>query len=89
MAPLGKKSESLTTVALSTEVPNDVVVAASTFSKDQGLALTTAAKVAGASADGQKTLKAAMLAEGVADVSEEDFTPVRKALDTFGTSKAP
>jgi phosphonate transport system substrate-binding protein len=84
VAPLGKKSESLTIIALSTEVPNDVVVASPGFSKEKGLSLTAAAKVASTTADGQKTLKAALMAEGVTDVSEEDFTPVRKALESFG-----
>lgn len=84
VGPLGKKSESLTVIALSTEVPNDVVVASPNFSKEKGASLAAAAKVAAVSREGQQTLKAALLAEGVADVTEEDFAPVRKALDSFG-----
>ncbi|MFZ5442917.1 MAG: phosphate/phosphite/phosphonate ABC transporter substrate-binding protein [Myxococcota bacterium] len=78
---LGKKADTLKVVALSAEVPNDVLVAAPKFAKTD--ALVAAAKAASASADGKKTLAAALLAEGVADVKDEDFAPVRKALDAF------
>jgi phosphonate transport system substrate-binding protein len=81
--PLGKKADSLKVVVMSSEVPNDVVVASGKLSPGKAQALVAAAKEASASAEGKKSLEAALLAEGVADVKDEDFKPVRKALDAF------
>ncbi|HEY1089063.1 MAG TPA: PhnD/SsuA/transferrin family substrate-binding protein [Archangium sp.] len=83
VGPLGRKADSLKVVLTSSEVPNDVVVASPKFSAGKAQAITAAAKEAGASADGKKTLEAAFLAEGVADVKDDDFKPVRKALEAF------
>jgi phosphonate transport system substrate-binding protein len=80
---LGKKADALTVVATSAEVPNDVVVASPRFSSARGGAITAQAKAWAKTADGQKILKNALLAEGVADVKDEDFGPVRSALDAF------
>lgn len=80
---LGKRVTSLKIVAMSSDVPNDVMVAAPKFAQGKVDAIVAAAKTAGSSADGQIRLKAALLAEGVADVKDEDFAPLRKALDAF------
>ncbi len=80
---LGKKADTLKVVALSSEVPNDVLLAAPKLAQGKVDALVAAAKAAGANAEGQKSLQAALLAEGVADVKDEDFAPLRKALDAF------
>lgn len=80
---LGKKADALKVVALSAEVPNDVLVAAPKFPAPKAEALVAAAKAAGGTAEGKQKLAAALLAEGVADVKDEDFAPVRKALDAF------
>lgn len=83
LTALGKKADSLKVVSMSAEVPNDVVVAAPGLSQGKVDALVAAAKAAAGSAEGKKSLQAALLAEGVADVKDEDFAPVRKALDAF------
>jgi len=80
---LGKRVTSLKVVATSSEVPNDVMVAAPKFAQGKVDAIVAAAKAAGTSVDGKKSLQAALLAEGVADVKDEDFAPLRKALDAF------
>ncbi len=80
---LGKKADSLKVVAFSAEVPNDVLVAAPKFPQGKVDAIVAAAKAAGATADGKKSLQAALLAEGVAEVKDADFAPIRKALDAF------
>jgi len=80
---LGKKAETLQVVVATDEIPNDVLVVASTVSHDHAEKLAAAAKKLAASEDGKKTLKDAFLAEGVADVSAADFAPVKKALDAF------
>jgi phosphonate transport system substrate-binding protein len=80
---LGKKADTLRIIAMSSDVPNDVLVSAPKFSQGKVDAIVAAAKAAGATADGKKSLQAALLAEGVADVKDEDFAPIRKALDAF------
>ena len=80
---LGKRVDTLKVVAMSSEVPNDVMVSAPKFPQGKVDAIVAAAKAAGTTADGKKSLKAALLAEGVADVTDEDFAPIRKALDAF------
>ncbi|MDP3153673.1 MAG: PhnD/SsuA/transferrin family substrate-binding protein [Archangium sp.] len=80
---LGNRVDTLKIVAMSSEVPNDVMVSAPKFSKGKVDAIIAAAKSASTSADGKKWLQAALLAEGVADVKDEDFAPLRKALDAF------
>lgn len=74
---LGPKTDTLTVVAMSPEVPNDVVVAAPKFA--QAAAVVAALKDAG----NQARVQAALLADGVAPVADADFAPVRKALDAF------
>jgi phosphonate transport system substrate-binding protein len=80
---LGKKADTLKVVATSAEVPNDVVVASAKFSSGKAQAIAAMAKASAATEDGKVTLQRALLAEGVADVKDEDFGPVRKALDAF------
>lgn len=75
---LGKKTDSLKVIAFSQEFPNDVFVAGPGVPAGKAQALIAAAKAS--KPDG---LKHAFLAEGVADVKDEDFTPIRKALDSF------
>lgn len=75
---LGKKTDSLKVIALSEDFPNDVFVAGPKFPAGKAQAVIAAAKASKADA-----LKPAFLAEGVADVKDEDFTPIRKALDAF------
>ena len=83
MGALGKRVTSLKIVAMSSDVPNDVMVAAPKFAQGKVDAIVAAAKAAGTGAEGQIQLKAALLADGVADVKDEDFAPLRKALDAF------
>ena len=80
---LGKKVDTLKVVAMSSEVPNDVLVSAPKFPQGKVDAIVAAAKATSTTADGKKTLQAALLADGVADVKDEDFAPIRKALDAF------
>lgn len=75
---LGKKADSLKLIALSQEVPNDVFVASPGFSPGKAAAITAAAK-----ASKKDVLLPAFFAESVTDVKDEDFTPIRKALDSF------
>lgn len=75
---LGKKTDSLKIIAFSQEFPNDVFVANSKFPAGKAQALIAAAK-----ASKEAELRPAFLAEGVADVKDEDFNPIRKALDSF------
>jgi phosphonate transport system substrate-binding protein len=83
LSALGKKADTLRIVAQSAEVPNDVVVAGPRYSSGKTDAITAFAKSIQGNADGKKTLQAALLAEGVAPVTDDDFAPVRKALDAF------
>ncbi|MGV3623665.1 MAG: phosphate/phosphite/phosphonate ABC transporter substrate-binding protein [Archangium sp.] len=78
VSALGKKTDSLKVIALSQEFPNDVLVAGPGVPAGKVSALAAAAKAAK-----PDVLKPAFLAEGVADVKDEDFTPIRKALDSF------
>lgn len=80
---LGKRVDTLKVVAMSSEVPNDVMVSAPKFPQGKVDAIVAAAKAAGTSVEGKKSLQAALLAEGVAEVKDEDFAPIRKALDAF------
>ncbi len=77
-AALGRNAQTLKVIGISEPVPNDVLVANQTFSEGKGKALFDAAKEAKAS-----TLSAALLADGVAEVTDADFEPIRKALDAF------
>lgn len=80
---LGKRVDTLKVVATSSEVPNDVMVSAPRFPKAKVDAVVAAVKAAARTAEGKKSLQGALLAEGVADVKDEDFAPLRKALDAF------
>ena len=80
---VGKRVDTLKVVATSSDIPNDVMVSAPKFPQGKVEAIIAAAKAASTSADGKKQLQAALLAEGVADVKDEDFAPLRKALDAF------
>ena len=80
---LGKKVDTLKVVAMSSEVPNDVMVSAPKFPQGKVDAIVAAARAASTTVEGKKALQAALLAEGVADVKDEDFAPIRKALDAF------
>lgn len=75
---LGKDVSKLKVIALSEEVPNDVLAVTSGFSEGRTKALADAAKAAS-----KETLAAALVADGVSDVKDEDFAPIRKALDAF------
>lgn len=83
VSALGKRVDTLKVVAMSSDVPNDVMVSAPKFPQGKVDAIVAAARAASATADGKKSLQAALLAEGVADVKDEDFAPIRKALDAF------
>jgi phosphonate transport system substrate-binding protein len=80
---LGKQAAKLTQVAVTDEVPNDVLVAAPGVTRERVEQLRAAGRAAPASEKGRALLKAALLAEGVADVGASDFDAVRKALDAF------
>ncbi len=80
---LGAKAGSLVVLGASAAVPNDVLVASPAFSKEWAQKLVEAAKALSASDAGKKTLKDAFLAEGVDDVKDGDFEPLRKALQAF------
>lgn len=80
---LGKKADTLKIVGISSDVPNDVLVAGPKFSQGKIDAIIATAKSADKTEDGKGWLKAAFLAEGVAAVKDEDFAPIRKALDAF------
>jgi phosphonate transport system substrate-binding protein len=80
---LGKKADTLKIIAQSAEVPNDVVVAGARYSSAKTDAIVAFAKSIQGNADGKKTLQGALLADGIAPVTDEDFAPVRKALDAF------
>lgn len=81
--PLGKDAAKLTLVSATDEVPNDVLVAAPAIKRERVELLRAAGKSAASTDVGRDMLKSAFLAEAVADVSEDDFAPVRKALDAF------
>lgn len=81
--PLGKDAAKLTLVSATDEVPNDVLVAAPSIKRERVELLRAAGKSSASTDVGRDVLKAAFLAEAVADVSEDDFAPVRKALDAF------
>lgn len=81
--PLGKDAAKLTLVSATDEVPNDVLVAAPAIKRERVELLRAAGKSAAGTDVGRDMLKSAFLAEAVADVSEDDFAPVRKALDAF------
>ncbi|MBL8939426.1 MAG: PhnD/SsuA/transferrin family substrate-binding protein [Archangium sp.] len=81
--PLGKDAAKLTLVSATDEVPNDVLVAAPAIKRERVELLRAAGKSAAATDVGRDMLKAAFLAEAVTEVSEDDFAPVRKALDAF------
>lgn len=80
---LGKRVDTLKIVAMSSDIPNDVMVSAPKFPQAKVDAVIAAAKAASTTAEGKKSLQGALLAEGVADVKDEDFAPLRKALDAF------
>jgi len=75
---LGKEAAKLKVIALSEEVPNDVLAVSDKFGEGRAKALADAAKAAS-----KETLAAAFVADGVADVKDDDFAPIRKALDAF------
>ncbi|MFT3712941.1 MAG: PhnD/SsuA/transferrin family substrate-binding protein [Archangium sp.] len=83
ISALGKKADTLKIIAQSAEVPNDVVVAGPKYSSGKTDAIISFAKSIAPSADGKSILQRSLLAEGIAPVSDEDFAPVRKALDAF------
>jgi phosphonate transport system substrate-binding protein len=80
---LGKDAAKLTLVTATDEVPNDVLVAAPDVKREQVERLRAAGKAAPSSEAGKDQLKAALLADGVAEVGDSDFDPIRKALDAF------
>jgi phosphonate transport system substrate-binding protein len=80
---LGKGAAKLTQVAITDEVPTDVLVAAPHIKRERVEVLRTAGRTAPSSEAGKEALRAAFLAEGVADVVEADFEPVRAAIESF------
>ena len=80
---LGKKVATLTVITATAEIPNDALVAGPALTKGESDKLTAEAKKLAASDVGKKTLASAFLAEGVADVADADYDPVRRALDAF------
>lgn len=81
--PLGKRAVALKPLVVSEEIPNDVLVAAPGVSAEQLAALRATGKLDATTPEGRKALGQAFLAEGVADVTEADLVPVRKALEAF------
>lgn len=75
---LGKDAAKLKVVALSEEVPNDVLAVGSGVSEGRAKAIADAAKTAS-----KDTLNDAFFADGIADVKDDDFAPIRKALNAF------
>jgi phosphonate transport system substrate-binding protein len=82
-AALGEKVKSLQIVAATENIPNDVLVARADLPDDVKGPLLTAAQGLSATDEGKKVLSAAFLAEGLAAVSDDDYAPVRAALDVF------
>ncbi len=80
---LGKEAAKLTQIAITDEVPSEVLVAAPHVKRERVEVLRAAGKSASASEVGKDSLKAALLADGATEVGDEDFEPVRKALDAF------
>jgi hypothetical protein len=80
---LGKEVAKLSLVTVTDEVPNDVLVAAPDVKREKVELLRAAGKTAPNSEAGKDLLKAALLADGVAEVGDSDFDPIRKALDAF------
>ncbi|MBE2249119.1 MAG: PhnD/SsuA/transferrin family substrate-binding protein [Myxococcus sp.] len=80
---LGKAAAKLTVVTITDEVPNDVFVAAPGVKSAKVELLKQAGKTSADSPAGKDSLKAAFLAEAVADVTDADFAPVRAALEAF------
>jgi phosphonate transport system substrate-binding protein len=80
---LGKNATKLSVVTVTDEVPNDVLVAAPNVKHGSVELLREAGRAAPGTELGKESLKAAFLAEAVADVTDADFTPVRTALDAF------
>lgn len=78
-----KQAAAMAVVAETAPVPTDVLVAAPRISADLLARLNAAGKKAMKDPAGKKSLQAALLAEGVADVAPLDFDPVRKALESF------
>lgn len=80
---LGKNAAALTQVAITDEVPSEVLVAAPHVKRERVEVLNAAAKSASSSEAGVEGLKAALQADGATDVSDADFEPVRRALEAF------
>lgn len=80
---LGPKADALTILTTTSDIPNDVLVASAGLPKDQADKLASEARGLGGTEPGKKLLQAAFFAEGVTEVTEADFAPVRKALDAF------
>lgn len=80
---LGNRSDKLTVVTATAQISNDVLVVTGGFPKDQADRIVAEAKKLASSEAGKKTLAGAFAAEGVDDVVDADFEPVRKALDAF------
>lgn len=80
---LGKAVGNLAVVAPTDEVPNDVLVAAPGIKRAKVELVREAGRASTSSEAGKASLQAALLAEGVADVTEADFAPVRSAIEAF------
>ncbi len=80
---LGKKADSLTIITTTGEIPTDALVARGGFPAELADTLKGEAKKLSGSDAGKKMLQAAFLADGVADVADADYDPVRKAMDAF------
>ncbi len=83
VSTLGRRADSLRVLQVSSDVPNDVVVASPKFAPGKADAIAALARSAKGSPDLDKALRDALHAEGVAEVKDEDFAPIRKALDAF------
>lgn len=80
---LGKKADSLTIITSTGEIPTDALVARGGFPQDLADKLKEHAKKLASTEPGKKMVQAAFLADGIADVSDADYEPVRKAMDAF------
>jgi len=80
---LGAQADTLQIVAATEPIPNDVLVVKSGFPEDGKAKLLAAAQELEKSDEGKKTLQAAFHADGFTTVADEDYAPVRAALQVF------
>jgi phosphonate transport system substrate-binding protein len=82
-AALGADAAKLQVVAATEGIPNDVLAVRDGFSEDSKTALLAAAQALDKTDDGKKVLTTAFHADGFTTVADEDYAPVRAALNVF------